>query len=361
MAVGLAAAAAVCFVLAAAVGPDDPSFWLRLGYLVAVSAGVVLLVAALAWALRRRLEQLLADRLVDLASPSLIRAMPPRTVLGSLLPWIYGDTTDHQDVLAGVLGGAGRDLDGGDTAVSRNTTASFRIWTVGDGICASEAEWTHALTGVRKSHKFVVFATHDERILGLIATERRFPLFESFQAQEEDELDEFIRRVRDDVRLGISYRDTSGRVHQIAPRSVDGEQVPLRRFDQYVGLPEDVDRKDLCIVQFDLWDLVHDDHVPRTIEELTVRVRGTAGADLGWYVWSVPHPCYVRDVSFDVSDLRPPTGRYEYMIVRSALRNTAAAPTQWQVLDGTVVQDVDSWMLPGHGVTLLWRLVPDPA
>ncbi len=165
MAVGLAAAAALCFVVAAAVGPDGPSFWLRLIHLMAVCTGVVLLVAALVWALRRRLEQLLADRLVDLATPSLIRAMPPRTVLGSLLPWIYGDTTDHQDVLAGVLGGAGRDLDGGDTAVSRNTTASFRIWTVGDGICASEAEWTHALTGVRKSHKFVVFATHDERIL----------------------------------------------------------------------------------------------------------------------------------------------------------------------------------------------------
>ncbi|MGI5126293.1 hypothetical protein ACQEVB_05700 [Pseudonocardia sp. CA-107938] len=361
MAVGLAAAAAVCFVVAAAVGPDDPSFWLRLTYLLAVCAGVFLLIGALAWAARRRIEQLLADRLVDLASPSLIRAMPPRTVLESLLPWIYGDTRGHEDVLAGVLGGAGRDLDGGDTAVSRNTTAHFRLWTVDDGICANEAEWTHELTGVRQSHKFVVFATHDERILAAIATERRFPLFESFQVQEEDELDDFVRRVRDDVRLGITYRDTSGRIHRIAPRAVDGELVPLRRFDQYVGLPDDVDRKDLCIVQFDLWDLVHDDHVPRTIEELTVRVRGTPGADMGWYVWSVPHPCFVRDISFDVVDLAPPAGRYEFMIVRSALRNTVAAPSAWMVLDEPLLQNVDSWMLPGHGVTLLWRLAPDPA
>lgn len=361
MAVGLAAAAAVCFVVAAAVGPDGPSFWLRLIYLMTVCAGVVLLVAALVWALRRRLEQLLADRLGSLVTPALIQSMPPRIVLGSLLRWIYGDTTNHEDVLAGVLGGAGRDIAGGDTAISRDTTASFRIWTVDDGICASEAEWTHQLTGVRQSHKFVVFATHDERILGLVATERRFPLYESFCVQEEDELDEFVRRVRDAVQLGIRYRDTSGRTHRIAPRALAGEIVPLRRFDQFVDLPDDVDRNDLCIVQFDLWDLVHDDHVTYTIEELTVRVRGTPGTDLGWYVWSVPHPCYVRDIRFDVGELKPAYGRYEFMIMRSALRNTVPAPSAWAVRDGPIVQSVDSWMLPGHGVTLLWRLAPDPA
>ncbi|MDN5861160.1 MAG: hypothetical protein L0H84_21355, partial [Pseudonocardia sp.] len=275
MAVGLAAAAALCFVAAAVVGAGNPSFWLRLIFLVSISSGVLLLVAAVGWWARRHLERLVVERLLDLASPALIRAMPPRTVLEALLPWIYGDTTDHQDVLTGVLGGAGRDLAGGDTAVSRNTTAHFRIWTVEAGVCASEAEWTHELTGVRASHKFVVFATHDERIGALVAQQRRFSLFESFRVLDDDELDDFIRRVRAQIQLGITYSDSSGTTHRVGPRPLVGEQVPRHRFQEFVTLPGDVDRDDLCIVQFDLWDLADDDHVVRTIDSLTIRAAGT--------------------------------------------------------------------------------------
>lgn len=357
MAVGLAAAAALCFVVAAAVGPDNPSFWLRLTYLVAVCAGVLLLLAAVLWWLRRRIEQLLADRLVDLASPSLIRAMPPRTVLQALLPWIYGDTAGHQDVLTGVLGGAGRDLDGSDTAVSRSTTARFRIWTVEDGVCASEAEWTHELTGVRASHKFVVFATHDEQIGSLVAQQRRFPLFESYRVLDEDELDDFIRRIREQIRLGITYSDASGRSRRVAPRALDGELVPLRQFDQYVRLPDDVDRKDLCIVQFDLWDLADDDHVVTTVDSITVHAMGTPGADLGWYSWSVPHPCFVRTIRFELADLNPPDGQYEYLAVTFALRHLPINLRSWTTVDDHLELELNSWMLPGHGVTLLWRSI----
>jgi hypothetical protein len=361
MAVGLAAAAAACFVLAAAGGPDDPSFWLRLIHLLAVCAGAVLLVAAPAWALRRRIEQLLADRLVDLASPSLIRAMPPRAVLEGLLPWIYGDTTDHEDVLTSVLGGPGQELSGGDTAVSRRTTAHFRIWTVGDGTCASEAEWTHELTGVRSNHRFVVFATHDENISALVAQHRRYPLFESFRVLDEDELDDFIRRVRDQIQLGIGYSDSSGRTHLVPPRKLTGEQVPLRRFPEFVDLPDDVDRNDLCIVHFDLWDLAHEDHVVRTIDSLTIRAAGTPGADHGFYTWSAPHPCYVESITFDVSELVPTRGHYEYLTVPFTLRQGALNSSNWTAVDEPIGLTLDTWMLPGHGVTLLWRLAPDPA
>lgn len=355
MAVGLTGVAVLSFVLAAALGPDNPSFWLRLAYIVAVLSGVALLLAALVQWARTRIEHLLADRLLDLASPSLIRSMPPRTVLARLLPWIYGDSTDHEDVLTGVLGGPGRDIDGGDTAVSRNTTAHFRIWTVSDGVCASEAEWTHELTGVRRNHKFVVFATHDEEIGTMVARERRFPLFESYRVLDEDELDDFIRRIREQIRLGITYSDTTGRSRRVAPRTLDGEIVPLRQFDHYVALPAKVDPQDLCIVQFDLWDLVDDDHVASTIDSITVHAIGTPGADLGWYSWSVPHPCFVRTIRFDVAELHPADGRYEYLAVTFALRHVPINLRRWTTVDDCLELDLNSWMLPGHGVTLLWR------
>lgn len=354
MAVGLAVAAAVCFGVAAVMGPDGPSFWLRLGYLVAACAGVVLLIAAVAWAARRPLERLLVDRLTELAGPSLIQAMPPRTVLASLLPWIYGET-DHEDVLTGVLGGAGRDLDGSDTAVSRSTTAHFRIWTVEDGVCASEAEWTHELSGVRKSHKFVVFATHDEQIGALVAQQRRFPLFEYFRVLDEDDLGDFIRRVRDQIELGITYTDTSGRVHVVPPRPFAGEVVPLRRFRDYVTLSDDVSPDDLCILQFDLWELADDDHVVQTIDSLTIRATGTPGADLGFYTWSAPHPCFVRTITFDVRDLFPPQGAYEFLVVPFTLTQQALNSGDWTPVHEPIVLQLDSWLLPGHGVTLLWR------
>lgn len=356
MAVVLAVAAAALLALAAAVGSENPSFWLRIVYLLAAGGGFLLIVVSIVIVVRRRLEQLVGDRLVEVASPAIIRTIAPRAVLGALLPWIYGDAANHQEVLTGMLGGAGRDIAGGDTAVSRNTTAHFRIWSVDEGLVQSEGTWTHEFSGMRKSDKLVIFATHDDEIAALVAQERLFPLFELWRVLDEDALDDFGRSLRETIELGITYRDNSGAEHRVKPQFLPGTRVPLRQFDQYIRLPDEVNRQDLYIVDFDLWELADPDHVVATIESLTIKARGPASIDVGYYFWTAPHPCYVRTVTFDVTQLSLPGGRqHEFRAFGFTMRNSQAGPSRHPGNSDLIELPINSWMLPGHGVTLLWR------
>jgi hypothetical protein len=135
---------------------DPTSTWSQLLAVAASWAGPILLVLALVFSVRTWLTKLLRRQIVDLAGPAMIRSMPPRTVLGALLPWVYGDRTDYREVLTGVLGGASRDAEGRDTAVSRRTTAVFRLHAIDQSTCRSDTTWTHEFSGVRNNHRFVI-------------------------------------------------------------------------------------------------------------------------------------------------------------------------------------------------------------
>src|SRR5919107_5002906 len=245
MALVLGLAVAVLLVVAVAVGPDQASAWLRAVYVVALWAGPLLVVLFAGVLARRRASAWAKSRLIEVAGPALIRSMSPREVLDALLPWVYGERVGHQDVLTGVLGGAGRDPRGRDTAVSRSTTANFRLWAVNDSTCRSESTWTHELSGVRANHLFVLFATCDQEIYRLVRSERLYPLFELWVVQDEDELDDLVQMSRETLRVGISYRDAHGDLYQVDPQAQFGEEIALRYYDQFVRLPDNLDRKDL--------------------------------------------------------------------------------------------------------------------
>ena len=356
MAVVLALAAVVLLAMAATLGPDQPSVWLRAAYLFALWTGPLLVLLAVGALWRRRFVDLLRVRLVELAGPAIIRAMSPRAVLGSLLPWIYGSAAGHQAVLTGLLGGAGRDPAGRDTAVSRNTTAHFRLRAINDSICASEATWTHEFSGVRYNHKFVVFATSDPQIAFQITNERIFPLFELWLLEDDDQLEEFVPNLRETFEIGITYTEMGGAVHGVPPQPLWGEEVALGDYDQFVRLPNGIDRKNLRIVQFDLWELADPDHVVEAVESLSVRATSFNAIDIGFITWSTPHPCFVRTITFDVSELAPEGQTLVYLAIPFTMNETAIAITgQWVEAPDRIELPLDSWMLPGHGVTLLWR------
>jgi hypothetical protein len=356
MAVVLWLAAVGLLTFSALLEPRQADLWLRVVTVGVASLGPLLLVLAIIYSLRRRLVRKVRQQLVDLAGPAIIRSMPPRTVLSSLLPWVYGDRTNHQDVLTGVLGGAGRDPLGRDTAVSRSTMALFRLISIDRRMCRSEAVWTHQFSGVRNSHKFVIFATCDREISTFVTGDRVFPLFELWVLDDEDQLEEFVPNLRDSLQIGVTYFDSENNLHKIEPRQPYGEEVALRHYDQFVRLPDSVDRKDLRIVQFDLYDLADADHVVESIESLSFKASAFFPADLGFFTWTPPHPCFVHRVTFDVQDLAREGEELVYLVLPSTMRKHAFPQTRgWVQVDGRIELTLDSWMLPGHGVTLLWR------
>ena len=144
------------------------------------------------------------------------------------------------------------------------------------------------------------------------------------------------------------------------PQARFGEEIALRHYDQFVRLPDTVDRKDLRIVRFDLHDLADPDHVVDAVETLSVTGSGTFASDLGYFSWSPPHPCYLRCVTFDVTDLAYGNEELVFLVATSTMgRGAVPLNGGWIRVRDRLTIPIDSWMLPGHGVTLLWRPIDE--
>ncbi|WP_181780085.1 hypothetical protein [Pseudonocardia pini] len=342
-------------------GVDDEAVPLRALGILAEWAGFLAVLAFVAVLVRGPLVHWVKRRLVELAGPAIIRTMAPRDVLATLLPAIYGDRASHEDVLTGVLGGAGRDARGRDIAVSKGTTAHLRLMAVDERTCVSEFTWTHEFSGVRDNHFLILFGTVDPEIVPLVLANRTYPLFEVWHLRNEDELDDFVPMLRDSLKVGIAYRDSDGNVIEVEPAAHVGEEIALRHFDGFLRLPERIDRKDLRILQLDLYDLADPDHVVAAVERLSVRASQHTDLSRGYITWSPPHPCYLETVTFDVQHLGVDGREYDFLVLPSVMRRGGMPHyPHWMRIDDVITVEVRSWMLPGHAVTLLWRLVDDP-
>lgn len=346
---------AVCALLfvAAALG-GQPAPWARAITMLAQWLGLLLLAALVLYLARRRLLAWARERLIDVAGPALVRSMSPRAVLTALLPSIYGVREPYQEVITAVLGGAGRELSGTDTTVSRNTTAHIRLQSIGGTACTGEISWSHEISGMRNNHRYVIFATCDRDLYALVNQERVFPLFEAWKLDNDDQLEDFIPTLRASLQIGVTYMDMDGCMHVAEPRRQEGVEVALRDFDQYVRIPSGMDRKDLRILQFDLYDLADPDHVVESVEQVSIRAAHVFPAELAYLSWSSPHPCFVRRITFDVADL-PLEGEELLYFVTLATLNRGIVHQRWRGAGGRIEVAVDSWMLPGHGVALAWR------
>jgi hypothetical protein len=319
----------------------------------------VLLAAALllaGWLTRERLQAWTTLRLARMAGPAIVHSIPPRLVLDALLDRLFGKSFNHEAITTALLGGGGSDLDGRDTAVSSGTTVDITLNRVTELDTLVEMRWSHTFPKVRNSHRLVMFATSDSEIFTLLTARRVYPLFESWLVQNEDELEGFVPGIEDRLEVGIDYRDADGFVHRVEPRAEQGEEVALQDFDQYVRLPARVDPKELRIFQLDLHDLADADHVVVAVERLFFQASTAGIFDLGYLKWSAPYPCFVETVTFDVKNLALAGEQLVYLIVAGSLE-MPYLPMRgaWKHVSDKIEISFHSWMLPGHGVTLLWR------
>jgi hypothetical protein len=346
--------AAALLIISVALGRDDAPFIMRFVAGAAGWVGLPVLLLAVGYSARARLWAALRGQLVKLEGSALVRAMPPRVVLDALLAKTLGNGHGLQEIITALLGGPGRDASVGDTVVSRGTSVHFRIESVTDTECITYLTVTHEYSGVRNNHKFVIFATSDREIASLVLTDRIYPLYEVWLVEEEI-LEDFVPALQESLRVGVTYSDSSGVQHAVEPKPQRGEEVAFRHYDQYLRLPEHIDRKNLRIVQLDLHDLADEDHVVKAIETLTVRASNVATFDLGYVVWSPPHPCFVHSVTFDVSGLGRPGLNLVHLVMLSTIKGAGLPMNRWQPVQGRIEVPVDSWMLSGHNVTLLYR------
>jgi hypothetical protein len=95
--------------------------------------------------------------------------------------------------------------------------------------------------------------------------------------------------------------------------------------------------------------------VVRAIRELTVWSRTLQRTNDGFCYWQSPYPSFVDTIIFDATGLAvEQSPRHEFRVMPFTFRSATAA-ARW--LEAGELEDLDvrSWLLPGHGVALLWR------
>lgn len=339
---------------------------------VALSAlGAALLAVALTAALlvfvyRRVLRRRLADELVRLSGPSIVRALLPQQVMTTFLSKIYGDSEANRDVVAGLLGGEGAEPHGADLTISTHTTVDYELCAVDHQTYELISTVTYSFKENVADHRFVIFAMCDPLLRDSITLACRLPLFESWFVPDRLLFEQSVNAMLPSVNIGIRYTDLDGDHHDVAPGKVELTEVgygdwpefltffrgpvgtmPRQNPAQYLGT--------LRIFECDLGELTDVDHAVSSVENLSLRSTTLQRVDDGFCFWQAPYPCYVERISFDATALDPDGDTsWLFRVVPFTLRSPIAT-AGWTPAVRLKDLAVRSWLLPGHGVALLWK------
>lgn len=335
----------------------------------AVALAAILLVVIYRWVLRRRLM----DELVRLSGPSIVRSLLPQQVMTTFLSTIYGDEDANHDVVAGVLGGEGAQPHGADLTISTHTTVDYELRGVDQETYELISTVTYSFKENVTDHRFVIFATCDLVLRDSIALACRLPLFESWFVPDRSLFDQSVDAMLPSVSIGIRYTDLEGGQHDVEPNKIELTEVGYRNWPEYLTffreplgtMPRQSPSQymgTLRIFECDLGELADIDHAVGSVKHLSLRSTTLQRIDDGFCFWQAPYPCYVQRISFHATELdRNGEESWLFRIVPFTFRSTIATGgwTQGDQLSDLAVR---SWLLPGHGVALLWKpSVHDPS
>lgn len=332
---------------------------------VAAFLGVLVTAALLVVAYRTVLRRRLTDELLQLSGPSIVQALAPHQVMTTLLSKIYSNRDANHDVVAGVLGGEGVDPHGGDLTISTHTTVDYELRAIDHQTYELISTVTYSFKKNVPNHRFVIFAACNPLLRDSIALACRQPLFEFWFVRDRLLFEQSVDAMLSSVNIGIRYTDLDGGRHDVPPSKVQLAEVSYREWPEFLtffrGPVGTMPRQNptqyigtLRIFECDLGELAHVDHAVSSVENLSLRSTTLQRLDDGFCYWQAPYPCYVDRITFNPTALVIDGSSWLFNVVpftfRSGLVTVAWTPAE-QLKDLAV----RSWLLPGHGVALLWK------
>ncbi len=329
--------------------------------LLAVAFSAALLVVAYRRVLRRRLT----EELVRLSGPSIVEALLPQQVMTTFLSKIYGDTEATRDVVAGVLGGAGVEPHGGDLTISTHTTVDYELRAIDYQTYELMSTVTYSFKKNVVDHRFAIFAMCDPLLRDSITLACRLPLFESWFVPDRMLFEQSVDAMLPSVNIGIRYTDLEGNHHDVAPGKVQLTEVRYRDWPGFLAFFREpvgtMPRQNpaqymgtLRIFECDLGELADVDHAVGSVENLSLRSTSLGRVNDGYCFWQAPYPCYVDRINFDAKALAINGTSWLFQVVPFTFRS-AIATGAWTPAEELKDLNVRSWLLPGHGVALLWK------
>jgi hypothetical protein len=339
--------------------------FVALSALLAAFVAITIIAVLLVVAYRRVLRHRLADELLRLSGPSIVRALLPQQVMTTFLSYIYGDSDANHDVIVGVLGGEGIEPHGADLTISTHTTVDFELRAVNHKIYELISTVTYSFKKNVADDRFVIFAMCDPLLRDSITLACRLPLFESWFVPDRRLFDQSVDTMLPSVNIGIRYTDLDGGHHDVLPTKVELTEVGYRDWPEYLtffrGPVGTMPRQNpaqyigtLRIFECDLGELTDLDHAVGSVTGLSLQSITLQRVDDGFCFWQAPYPCYVERISFDAGALAlDGASSLLFRVVPFTFRSTTTSGwTPAAQLSDLVVR---SWLLPGHGVALLWK------
>lgn len=329
--------------------------------LLTLALATALLVLTYRGILRRRL----IEEIVRLTGPSIVRALLPQQVMTTFLSTIYGDGDANHDVVAGILGGEGAQPYGADLTISTHTTVDYKLRGIDSDTYELISTVTYSFKENVTDPRFVIFATCDLLLRDSIALACRLPLFESWFVPDQSLFDQSVDAMLPSVNIGIRYTDLTGGHHDVEPNQIELTEVGYRNWPEYLTFFREplgtMPRQNptqymgtLRIFECDLGELTDVDHAVNSVENLSLRSRNLGRVDDGFCFWQAPYPCYVERISFCAAALAEHDPTWLFQVVPFMFRSSIATGG-WTPADQLNDLTVRSWLLPGHGVALLWK------
>ncbi|GGU25680.1 hypothetical protein [Lentzea flava] len=365
-----ALAVAIVLLVVAAADLTAVLLWQPTSRSVLHDALVVLWpLPALAGFLLGAYELFLHKRLVAeigrISGPGIVEHLLPSEVLRTFLSSVYGPNAANDDVVAGVLGGDGMRPRGDDLTISTSTTVKLELQGIDTKTYHFMTTQRYQFRNIVPVDRFVIFATSNALLRDTIPAACRYPLFESYFIPDPSLFLDSVDDLRHSTQIAIDYIDHEGQRRSAEPSQIPPVEV---RFDQWANYltffresmgpmrklsPLD-HMSDLRIFECDLSGIA-DDHVVRAICGLTVWSRTLQRTNDGFCYWQSPYPSFVDKITFDATGLAVDhSPRHEFRVMPFTFRS-ATTSAQWLEAGELGDLDVRSWLLPGHGVALLWR------
>ena len=330
---------------------------------------VLLLAGGALGAYEMFLRRWLAAELARISGPRIVEALLPQQVMEVFLDSIYGQNDANRDVMVGVLGGEGRLPLGGDLTISTHTEVNLELRAVDRELYHLTISVTYSFRKNVHVDRFIVFATCNALLRDSISSGCQLPLFELWFVTDSELFESSVDDMLSSVQLGIDYLDHEGGHHEAASSKLRLREVKYQRWADYLsffredmGLLTRQNTRDylseLRIFECDLSDIAGDDHTVSAIEQLSMKATALQRIDVGFCYWQAPYPCYVDRITFAVKELDlDGTCAFQFNIAPFTFRSNTAI-TKWVDAEELPDLDIRSWLLPGHGVALLWRENP---
>ncbi|GAB2994957.1 hypothetical protein LWP59_01025 [Amycolatopsis acidiphila] len=356
----------VAALLAVVFWTPVPGWSAALHRLLELTFPVLLLAGGALGAYELVLRRWIAAELARIAGPRIVEALLPQQVMEVFLESIYGANDANRDVMTGVLGGEGRRPLGGDLTISTHTGVNVELRAVDHELYHFTLAVTYSFKKNVQVDRFIIFATCNALLRDSISSGCQLPLFELWFVPDSELFQSSVDDMLPSVRLGIEYLDHDDRHHVAESRKLRLREVKFQNWSDYLSffredmgaLPRQSPREhlaDLRIFECDLSDIADDDRSVQAIERLSVRATSLQRIDEGFCYWQAPYPCYVDRVTFAVKELDfDGAGDFQFNIAPFTFRSNTA-PTRWLKAEDLPELEVRSWLLPGHGVVLLWR------